>query len=297
MSDDRPLRSALSPEQYARMTEVTSGREREGGHFVVLGVQWNPPSAETVKAFAEGLGYDPYMARQRLLAPCPRVLRREEHRQKAEEWVAWLVDTGLAGFAVSEERIAGFAPWPAASASHAGEILSFVHDDGTVRRIPNADVRCIVVGRVQRRTTQHKTGADIAGFFQPGTTDVLSSSVEGVIDVHTNEPGEAVRLLENSLKFGGMSLEHGDGRARMRQVADFLAKAVPGAPVIDDFARASAALGESCQIVARSLDIDYRPAGAPMPRVGLAKSRTVEQSDASAFDLYSLLSSLQLQRC
>ncbi len=296
MSDDRHWRSALKPEQYAHLTEITAGRDREWGYFVILGIQWELPSADIIQTFAQGLGFDPYMARQRLLAPCPRVLRREEHRTKAEEWVAWLTDLGLSAFAVSEERVAAFEPWSAVSVHDFRDELCFVHENESTRRFPKADVQCLVIGRVQRRTTQHTAGANVVSFLQPGTSDILQSAVEGVIDIHSREGSEPVRLLENTLKFANMPLEQTDNRARMRQMIDFLAAAASDAPVIDDFSRASAFLGESCQIVRRSIDLAYRPAGSPVPHMGLAHNKTIEESDAVTFDLYSLLSALQLQR-
>jgi len=285
------IRAALSPEQYAGLVEATEGVKREPGQLLVLGARRGEISQDAVRRFAEGAGLDPFMARQKLMAPFPRVLRREDRREEAIRWMEWMREAGIPAFVVSERRVLEFAPREAAVVVCEGGRLEFASDDMPAERADPADAICIVLGQVRTRVVRQSM-PDALGLGHPGRTEVAASSVERVADVHFARDERVYRFRESTLK----SSPGGAGVPRFRGALDALRAAAPGAVVVDGFGPATEALAESRRLVARSQELEFRPGKSFVPRVGTSRTSAYEESDAAAFDLYSLLSALQLSR-
>lgn len=290
-SDADRIRSGLTPDQYAGLVEATEGLKREPGHLVVLATQRQFVPPETVQRFAEGLGLDAYSARQRLIAPFPRILRREEHRSEAQRWVEWLREAGVAAFMVSERRVLEFGPREATTLVCEGGRVEFGSEGVPTDRIDGAGVLCIALGKLRTRVVRQST-PDLLGLGHPGRHEVAAAGVDNVADVHLAADERVFRIRESTLKVAPGR----PGVPRFRGALDALKAACPGAVVVDGFGPAAEALAESRRLVGRADQLEYRPGGTAVPRVGAARVSSFEDSDGAAFDLYSLLSALQLSR-
>ncbi|MDK2971924.1 MAG: hypothetical protein PWP23_1679 [Candidatus Sumerlaeota bacterium] len=289
------FKATLSPEAYANLMAATAQSARDAGHFVVLGQQDELPPQETIAAFAKGLDLDPYSARQRLIAPTPRILRREENKEAADRWVAWMRALELRGFRLSERAFSQFHPIEVVSYKIDRSGVTFEIDNGRCETVPAEEVLCIVQGTVRSRDVQEIEKKDFLIGSAYGGHETVRVNRETRIDIHLAGVALIFRLSQSHLRFGDIF----PGRqiasdVMMREVAGQIRGAYAALPLRDDFARASEILGQSWKIASKTTDFRYSAFNTTPFGAGIRNNRVTQESDEETFDLYSLLSRMQL---
>lgn len=281
------FRASLPPEAYARLVAATAHEAREVGHFVVLATQRRLPEEAEVRAFAEGLGLDAYTARQRLIAPAPRILRREESRREADRWVGWMRALELRAFRLSERAFFQFHPVVVSEIEEVPPGVRIMLAGGKVESLAPDEVLCLVRGTIHCR--ESREGREVRA-FGPGANpqrETLRAEAIEVADLHLGRLPVIFRFQSDRLA-GGAPAFHA-AVACLRQ-------AFPAAQEFVGFEQAAGALGPSWEIAARTTDFRYTTHGvAPAGRRAI-EERIVRESDAQAFDLFSLLHRMQLLR-
>ena len=291
---------ALTPEQAVPIA-MAQAREKPAAehHLVVLGRQTAAITEATVGSLAKGLGIDTYSARQRLMTPCPRVIRREDNQREAERWVGWLRALELVAYTVPEATLRAFDPMLIRTFVAEPAAVVFVLEDGAMRRTARREIVCVVTGtvreRIMRETTSSPTGSGAPATALTTAYEVSSHREELIADVHVLGQDAPLRLNEALLDTRSLfadrqvpSLTHMAEAVRMLRIA------VGGVPVFDQFDAASGALGDNWQVLARSTDLMRRRMTAGAASLQLTTSTLVGQSDRASFDLYSHLLRLQL---
>jgi hypothetical protein len=293
---DDPLRFATtSPEQYARLTEAVSQLQREPGHLVVLGRQRTMPEAPAIKAFAEALGLDPFSARQKLLLPTPRVLRREERAGKAREWTEWLHKLGMRAFDVEETIIASqqFLLVHSLEFAPDGDLVVNLAAGGEPLVIPASDLLALVHGEVNERVDVSDSSSNpLLGEVRSGKENIRSST-EAMTDIHRRSTPDSLRIAQDSFHWQALHPgELGQSSRHARELFESLRKAFPAATVYGDFATVESVLGESERLIASSSHFwrnDLRPATS---RYVVHKKSTTVRSNRTTFETYSTLARL-----
>ncbi|MBI5154948.1 hypothetical protein HZA57_06900 [Candidatus Poribacteria bacterium] len=291
------LHAALGPEELAGVVEATTGRDREPGFLVVLGRQAQPPRPEQLKAFAEGLGLDLYSARQRLLLPAPRLLRREEVMREADRWTAWLRALGVAAFTVPEVVLPAFQVRPLRCIAIMPEALGCEMQDGSLREVAYTEILCIVHGPVSMRQTAEHTSHDILMGDVRAGHEVVRARTEEFIDLHLVSEPAALRIMQDDFDFHrtfpGRQSASG---VQVRELLALLTSSSPGAQVFGEFKQVAAALGQSHEVLAQSRYLGYQLLSRGSFNLQLKTTKVIETDERGAFDLYSLLTRLQLLR-
>lgn len=293
--DAERFRATLSPEAYAGLTQATSQAAREAGHFTVLGRQPTLPAPDRLKAFAEGIGVDLYTARQRLLSPAPRIFRRDSDRDNADKWVAWLRALDLVAFRLSERAFSQFFPLPVVRFQREAGGLSFEIENGKSETIRTDEVLCIVHGNLRRRDVAETDTKDFFAGSIHKDRETLRLKRETLIDVHLRDFPLVFRLAQDKLKFHLIFQDSQPGSdLLMGQSLQILKSTYPEAAVLGDFQRAADVLGQSWQIVSQNTEFAYYSYGGAPFSMNQNQRRVVSESEDDAFDLYSLLSRMQL---
>lgn len=304
-NDDLPtprsyMYRALTPEQAAPLMEAQANADAPPAHhLVVLGRQTHAPGEAIVAALAKGLAIDVYSARQRLMTPCPRVVRREANEREAQRWVAWMRALDVAGFTVPEATLRAFDPLLIRTFVAEPDALVVVLEDGGLRRIARREILCLVTGivreRVIRETTASPTGSALSGGGLPIAYEVTGQREELIADIHVLGQDAPLRLTESLLDARSLfadrplpSISHMTEAVRMLRVA------VGGVPVFDQFEAAAGALGDNWQVLSRTTDLMKRRMTASAASLQLTTTTVVGHSDRASFDLYSHLLRLQL---
>ncbi len=287
--------AAPNLEAYGALSEAVGDRRREPGHLVVLGTHRELPGEAALAEFARVMELDVYTARQRLLAPTPRIVRREDREAEAQRWVDVLSAKGLRAFRVSEEEFARQELIVQGELYSKDSHFLFERAGDARLAVPRADVACVVVGEVSERTVAVSTASQgmLAG---APMRENLSAHAQMVIDIHLRSSPVGIRLEQDSFRF--QVFDHGatGGSAILvRQLLHRLRQALPGTPFCEQFAAASMILGASEQIVSNSSYIVTSWA-RPGPRMRLVNQKTVSESTVLAFDIYSALCRLETLR-
>ncbi|MBX3730284.1 MAG: hypothetical protein KF858_13975 [Candidatus Sumerlaeia bacterium] len=298
---DRPLghidaerfKATLSPEAYAGLMEATSQSARDAGQFVVLGQQESEPEPRVIEAFAKGLELDAFTARLRLIAPTPRILRREETRERADRWVSWLHALGLKGYRLSERAFNQFHPVPVVWFGVDKTGVTFELENGRRETVRANEVLCMAFGSVRSREVVETTSGDLFGGGALRRQETLRVRRDTRIDIHLAQVALIFRLSQGRLAFDRLFPDRPMGSdLLMQEVFRQMHRAFPMATVWDEFGRAGDVLGQSWQIAAQSAEFRY--AGLASVGSHLDSRRVVSESDEETFDLYSMLTRMQL---
>lgn len=285
------------PEQWAAMHEAVAERQREPGWLVVLALQREMPPPDSLKALADVMEWDVFTARQRLLAPTPRIIRRTPAEKPAEELAQWIRNHGLRAFAISEALLAAQKHQNAAAVYESRGELSF--DDLAGNRFTRAvgDVACLVAGEITERTISEniQTGVFITEELS-AQRENLRHRAEYIIDIHFRNTPESIRLAQDTLKYKRMFPDDSGGSAVLvRHLFQRLAKTLPGIPIYNEFRRVQDVLGTSRHLISSSQYLVHnwmRPGAA----THLATQTTSIETTAEAFMIYSTLARLETLR-
>lgn len=284
------------PDAYGAMAEAMHGARREPGFLAVLGRHETLPPTEAIAEFARAADLDVYTARQKLLSPTPRVLRREETAAAAASFVGQLKAAGLNAFEISEEELAahGFATQHAVYTD--GTKMMFEGADGKRWSAPLSSICCIVAGEVKERLIRDRTSQSVLGEVSLDRENMLKRA-EMLIDIHFTDSPVAARLGQDSFHFRTAfpDAEAGSSAVLIRRLLERTRRAVPAARVYNEFQRAADVLGTSTQMLSNSLFLQLnwtRPGWTIQTR----KETQSIHSESAAFDIYSALSRLEVIR-
>jgi hypothetical protein len=281
--DDRAMRG-LRPIQSAPVLEARTRAARQQGFYVTLARQTSRPAPPVVEALCEGLGWDTWSTLQRLEAPTPRLLRREQLETHAQRWVLWLRELGLRAFITSESRMVAMRPHEVVSMSIDSQTILATASDGTLHRISVEEALCLVAGDI--RTRVQKT-VQSQGKLQ---SEVLEDSRESLLDVHLRSGEVILRFRQSALRFSDfLQGEETGSLARFARVRELVGQSLPGITVFEGFDAASGSLGDSWRLLSRSTDFIR---GGFLPG-GLAEVEVAEESTLPLFHLWSLLHRFQ----
>ncbi len=292
-----PLRFGTeSPEQYADLHEAVNQRTREPGFLVALGRQATPPTQESVAAFAKALGLDTYTARQRLLAPTPRILRREDRASKAKEWVDWFRELGLRAFDFSEEMMAAqsFAALSGIYEQQGGLVFDLV--EGERVEVQHSEVIAVVYGETSERVDKFQSHSGAMVGELAGKKENLSITTEAYIDIHRRTSPVSLRVAQDEFNWKSLYPDRiGQSTVLMRELLNKITTSSPTAIVYNDFARVEGILGHSEQIIEQSRYLIRN--WYPMVVGPVSKETEVRKSsNRSAYQIYTTLARLETMR-
>ena len=150
------------------------------------------------------------------------------------------------------------------------------------------EVACVVVGEVSESTSGEKLQSSVVGQISGGLQP-LARRTEFVIDLQLRAATVAVRLTQDAFQYSTLFPgETGSSAVLIRSVLKLIRKALPSAPVYEDFAIAENILSQS----ADQLVTTNGPSSALTLlslRSHSEKNVLVQKSTLPAFDLYSSL--------
>ncbi|MEQ8820271.1 MAG: hypothetical protein RLY93_08495 [Sumerlaeia bacterium] len=259
--------------------------------FVAQGVLLHPPREEHVAAYAKGFALDPFEARQRLMAPAPRLLFRFGDRREAQRWVAWgrLVSAPL--FLIEAEELLGFSPHPLDSLELHHNTLVLKAKDRQPVRIEADGFLCLVAGAVSAREVAERRTPESLGGGMHVTRETQAATTEWLMDFSLLGERVVFRLRGDSCDLSHIPLQvEEDGPKDFGRLLRLIRRLYPHLSVYDRFGQASQPLTDSRALLRESLEVASRsPLGSPR----LAEKRVWVESEAAAFDLYSCLSRAQ----
>ncbi|CAN5380623.1 hypothetical protein BH09SUM1_BH09SUM1_03040 [soil metagenome] len=277
---------ASNPENYAALTEAMHGAQRTPGFLVALGTQRDLPSERKIAAFAAAIEIDEFTARQWLLAPSPRILRREDNEPAAVEWAEWLGALGLRAYEIPESQFAAQEFLPVLSLSVDKAAVHLQIEGGEERTVPLGKLLCLVAGEVREQTLNERTAEGmLSATF---TSDKGDKRAEHLLDIHFRD-GDSYRVSQDTFRWSSLfPTETGQSLVLFRRLIDLFQKSAPGLRVYDDFDKAGAILGQSRQLLHASsfLSVNWM---RKTKRLLYERHRTIRESDQEAFDLYSTL--------
>ncbi len=286
-----------TPEQFAAMTEAVNQAQRDPGFFVLLGRQPELPTERNLKAFAEAMELDVYTARQRLLSPTARIIRREAAADTAQRWADWLSALGLRAFAISEQALAA-QKFLAQSAVYMKD-GSLVFDDlqGNRSTREASQAACLVFGEVMEKVISDKSqGGALFGEEKTGPSEPLNIRSELIIDIHFRNQPESMRLAQDAIHFRSIfPNEEGGSSVLTRRLLKRLERSLPGCRIYDEFKRAQDVLGTTEHVLAQSSSV-VRNWLRPGLSARVERSTTRVLSTAETFDIYSTLARLETLR-
>lgn len=283
-----------SPEAYAAVSEAVHDRQRNHGFLVVLARHKELPHPDYLKAFADAMDLDVYTARQRLLAPTARVIRRENAEEEARAWAEWLGQVDLRAFAVSEKILSEQQFIPQAAIYMEKDNLVFDDLQDVRTTVPLSEVACVVTGEVYEKLTSE---ANQTGVFSADELlvrrDTHFQRNEHLIDIHLRSTPISLRLAQDTFRFKRLfPNKTGASAVLIRELWERLRRALPGKPMLDDFAKAQNILGTTEQIISSSSYLESNWA-RPGVRVRNYRETKVLESTAETFDIYSTLARLE----
>ena len=287
----------ISPEQYAELAEATSDTERQPGFLVILGRQEELPSSENLKSIAEGLDWDLYSTRQRLLSHAPRLLRRETRKSEALRWVSWMKALGLVGFYVQEEEFFEQEVFEITSFDLGSSRLICRGKNGSELETPLDAIICSVFGEVTEKQIREQSQHDLLMGDVSNSREVLSVKSEAIFDLHGISPLLILRfrqtLLDYPRLFPGEQMASG---TQFREVFRRIREAVPHARAFNEFHRVAATLDQSWEVLSRCQNLVYNPTTRGLTKFNVRRDQVSRSSDRDAFELYSLLWRFQMLR-
>ncbi len=302
-ADDQPpflasqYHSTMPPEAYANLVESTGDARRPPGWLVVLGQQPLLPHETYLKAFADAMALDMYSARQRLMTPSPRILRRELKREEAERWVVWLREIGLKAFAFSDAELETFDPWCAVSFILDNDKLVLRFSDDSHQEAPFSDILCLVTGKVTESQHRQIESRDLFGGVVYSRNELVGQQSSFFIDIHMASIHRVYRLSDQWFRFNEVFGDYDAPNVfKMQKLGELIASHCPAAQQYSLFDRVSESLAQSWQILSRAKNCEFRAAGRTISHFGLETHTLVEKNELVAFNLYSYLSRMQLQR-
>lgn len=292
---DKDHIEAANPEQYGALAEAVGDRRRDPGHLVVLARHLDLPPEKTIAAFAEAMNFDLYTARQRLLAPTPRVLRREASDADARQWIDWFERIGLRTFALSEEELGKLEFLPQKALSFRDGLLAFQNAKGQPTELPAGDAIALVIGEVTESTRVEQEVKSLLTNTTGTGRAMVSRRVELLIDVHRRSAPHAIRIRQDSFDFADLYPDStGASAVLVRTLAKTLARELPSAVVFDDFKQVADILGSSRQMLSNSSFLQRRGFGSGY---ALHREKITQDSTADTFDIYSALARFEVLRC
>jgi hypothetical protein len=270
------------------LVDATAGRERPPGFFVVLALQANLPSERKLAAFAEAFKLDIFSARQWLLSPTPRLIRRESRQAVAIEWVEWLKAVGVRAYELPEQLLLEQVWRPQAAVFSEPEGLVFDEASGFRTRIPRRDVVALVFGEVTERDVVEKSATSLMGERDLGSTPGRNHS-QLILDIHRRDSPEVIRLAQDGIHWSLMYPdETGQSTMLMRRLLKRLRGELTGVRLFEDFGLAAPLLGTSRQLIDCSSEARKTVIGAASG-MRVERTRTYLESELGAFNLYSTL--------
>lgn len=287
----------MTPEQYAEMARAVSDKEREPGFLVVLGHKDELPSQENLKTLADGMDWDLYSTRQRLLARAPRVLRRETRKNEALRWVSWMSALDLAGFYIPEQDLFNQQVFEVLHYELGdGRLLCFGKGDKEIE-VPLDAAVCSAFGEVTTKQVREQSHHDILMGDIKNTKEVLSVKSEVIFDVHIVAPATILRFRQSKLLYPKIFPgEQMASSTQIREIYRRITAAIPAAPAFNEFHRVAASLDQSWEILSRSTHLAYNPTTRGMTKFNVRRDTVSRQSDRAAFELYSILWRFQTLR-
>lgn len=276
---------ARTEEQFAAFQEKLSSSDAVPtagtGWFVALARQDQLPDDKRLASFAEAFGLDAFTARQRLLSPATRLLRREDSQSEAQAWVEWLGMMHLRAFIVpgGEAAAQQFAPQ---AAVYAGDgVLVFVDHAEKRLDVPTEAVAALVFGDVRERVTTEKERKSL--LTDPRNLNVAGpvAAQQAVMDIHLRHGNTCLRLEQDKVQYSRMFPDQtGASAVLIRKIFSRVRKMVPHAPVFEGFREAEDVLGASLKLLGTDA-------------VGSSIHRVFLKTSLPTFNLYSTLARLE----
>lgn len=286
---------ASNPEQYGALAEAVGDRRREAGHLVVLARHLDLPPEKTIAAFAEAMGFDVYTARQRLLAPTPRVLRRETSEGEARQWIDWFERIGLRTFALSEEELGKLELLPQKSLEFQKGSIAFLNGKGEATELPPNDAIALVIGEVTESTRVEQEVKSLLTNKASTGRAIVNRRVELIIDIHRRSAPQALRIRQDSFEFHRLYPDStGASSVLVRTLAKTLGRELPSAIVFDDFKQVADILGSSRQLISNSSYLQRKGFASGF---AMQREKVTQDSTAETFDVYSALARFEVMRC
>ena len=232
-SDDHVLGPAL----YGALVERLAGRRTtaEPGWLVVLAGRQTMPDERRLTAFADAMRTDVYTARQWMLCPAPRVLRRYPSERKAREWAVWLTQLRISAFALAESELAaGECHHAAALTFGAGSITLATPDGATHRLDPGTVIALVAATLTEEFRAEESARAPHGGDLDAGR-ELLNRFDLPVIDIHSAGAGAWWRLVIGQVRLGGLGEPAHTGVSMAAHVLAALRARCPAATIHQDF--------------------------------------------------------------
>ncbi|MBI1289963.1 hypothetical protein GC173_01795 [bacterium] len=274
--------------------QAAQAADRQPAFLLVLGRHATLPSERKVAAFAQALHLDPFTARQWLLAPTPRIIRRENRHDKVLEWVSWFRAIGIRAFDLPETHLAEQEFIAPSTLALAGDELVVEFDDKRRETLSVHDLLCGVWGEVQERTTTETTSQAV-GCELPAHRKT-SLHAELTLDLHRVDSSLSIRLAQDQIRWSAVYPdETGQSSMHMRRLLKQVRTLWPRLPIMEDFGRAEPVLGTSRELLGSStyLQSNWMGGGG---RLRLQREKTFHESGRGPFAIYSTLLRLEMLR-
>ncbi|MCC7392358.1 hypothetical protein IT571_08395 [Candidatus Sumerlaeota bacterium] len=288
------LGTAGNPEVAASALEAaaSAGAACEPGFLTVLCARKEAASEAQAKGFAEAAGLDVYTARQRLSSPVPRPLRRDGTERESAKWVKLLRGLGLRAFTASEREISEteFLPCTAIF-KDAGHLI--VRSGAGDKHIAFAEFCGIACGEVASQVVESRVQDRLAG--EAITQRNVSRTSEFIIDLAMRGQPRIIRLRQSTFDFARvMPAETSASSVQIRAILKMIRKALPGAPVYDQFAVAEGLLvSDGAERLSATSDAARRGIASGM---AVHRNMREERTALPTFDLYSTLARFEVLR-
>jgi hypothetical protein len=257
-----------------------------GSAFVVaLASASGEPAAAQLEAFARIMDADPYSARARLAMPAPSPLAVFATEAEAAALLRRLAAEGIRAFLLPEAAAHRIACVPATRLAPDRKALLFDTAEGAFAVRPR-EVLAVASATLQvRQTTERFTHS-----HAEARTERTTEQGCALLDVHLATRDAALRIDSRAFDFAGLYPGHTPAPiAMMASMKEWLRTALPGVPFHDQFDVVRERLGITR---VRERNVELRAVALERPLAGLGhaeETRQVTETDADAFDRYSLL--------
>ena len=266
---------------------AAKGGERTPAFLLVLGRHAHLPSERKLAAFAEALNLDAFTARQWLLSPTPRVIRRESRHDRVLEWTEWMRGLGIRAFDLSEQLLAEQEFHTPPVLFPDGRHWRLYYDDGRQEILAPEDIACAVWGEVQERFQTETTTAAIGGEIIAGRTKTLHAEL--MLDLHRHLSPISVRIAQDAVRWSAINPdETTQSSLRMRRMLDKFRPWLRDIDIAEDFSRAEPVLGATREILSNSSYLQTKWLGAG-GRLRLHREKSIRESSRETFCIYSSL--------
>jgi hypothetical protein len=288
MANDKMDSSARYPgSSWDTVEHAAQTSDRQPAYLLVLARQAGLPSDRKLAAFAEALHIDVFTARQWLLAPTPRVIRRESRQDRVLEWVTWLRAVGVRGFDLPEAILAEQEFTMPRALRVEGSELRLDFDDNRAEVVAIPDVVCGVWGEVQDRVQTETTTSAIGGELLQGHSTSLTSEL--VLDLHRRDSPISIRIAQDHMRWSTMFPdESGQSSMHMRRLLKQVRATLRGVAIHEDFGRAEPVLGTTRELLGDSTFLRSNWLGGG-GRLRLQRETTHRESGRATFSIYTTL--------